>query len=77
MEQSKILVLFDSATGNVMQMAELVGEGLNVIDDLPEMIGWMKGEKGGGLLLGVASDLALGQCLLQFNNLSFGEVGVV
>ncbi len=41
MEQSKILVLFDSATGNVMQMAELVGEGLNVIDDLPEMIGWV------------------------------------
>ncbi len=39
MEQSKILVLFDSATGNVMQMAELVGKGLNVIDDLPETIG--------------------------------------
>ena len=46
MEQSKILVLFDSATGNVMQMAELVGEGLNVIDDLPEMIGWVLATSG-------------------------------
>ena len=49
-----------------------------MIDDLPEMIGWMKGrERRRGSLLGVASDVALRQCFLEFSNLSFGEVGVV
>ena len=33
MEQSKILVLFGSATGNVMQMAELVVEGAVLVPD--------------------------------------------
>ena len=28
---NKILVLFDSATGNVQQMAELVGEGAALV----------------------------------------------
>ncbi len=31
----------------------------------------------GKLLRRVAVDVALGQCLLQFSNLSLGEVGVV
>ena len=44
-----------------------------MIDDLPEMIGWMKGE---GFLFCVVFDFALRQCLLQFFNLSLGEVGV-
>ena len=30
---NKILVLFDSATGNVQQMAELVGEGAALVPD--------------------------------------------
>ena len=34
------------------------------------------GRNEGGLLRGVAVDFALGQRLLQFSNLRFGEVGV-
>ena len=30
---NKILVLFDSATGNVQQMAELIGEGAALVPD--------------------------------------------
>ena len=30
---NKILVLFDSATGNVQQMADLVGEGAALVPD--------------------------------------------
>ena len=43
-----------------------------MIDELPEMIGWVK-----GLLLGVAVDSALRQCFLKFSNLSLGEVAVL
>ena len=46
-----------------------------MIDELPEMIGWVKGE--GGLLLCVVEDVALRQSLLQFINLNLAEGRVV
>ena len=45
-----------------------------MIDDLPEMVEWVKGEE---LLLGVAGDFALRQCFLKFSNLCLGKVWVV
>ena len=45
-----------------------------MIDDLPEMIGWMKG---GGLLLCLVLDFALRQYFLEFSNLCLGEGGVL
>ena len=53
---------------------------LIVIDDLPEMIGWMKEqkEKGVGIILFLVliTDFALRQSFLQCNNLSLSEVWI-
>ena len=46
MEQSKILVLFDSATGNVMQMTERVGEVAVLVSDTGVRVRFCRGSEG-------------------------------